>query len=172
MTLADPVQIRDARAEDAGGIAHVHVDSWRDAYAALLPAEYLARLDYGKRAMEWARILARSRAIQNTLVAEAEGEIVGFCGFGPVRSGPAEGEIYGLYIASDWREQGLGRSLIERAFESLRSKGVRSVVIWCLEGNFGARGFYTRCGGRLLEEIRMDEVAGMSLPTVGFHWDF
>lgn len=171
MAISDAIRIRDARAEDAGGIARVHVDAWRDAYAALLPAEYLAGLDYGKRAMEWARILARPRNTQHTLVAEAEGEVVGFCGFGPVRSGPAEGEIYGLYIASDWREHGVGRNLIERAFETLRSRGVKSAVIWCLEGNFGARGFYTRCGGRLLPDIRMEEVAGMPLPTVGFHWD-
>lgn len=171
MTLSEPVQIRDAKSEDAGGIARVHVDAWRDAYAALLPAEHLTQLDYAKRAMDWARILARPRTSQHTLVAEAESEIVGFCGFGPIRAGPAQGEIYGLYIASDWREQGIGRNLMERAFDTLRKRGVGSAVIWCLEGNFAARGFYERCGGRLLREARVEEVAGMPLPTVGYHWD-
>ena len=171
MALSDPFQIRDARSEDAAGIARVHVDAWRDAYAALLPSEHLTGLDYAKRAMDWARILARPRAAQHTLVAEAEGDIVGFCGFGPVRSGPGTGEIYGLYVAADWREQGIGRNLIDRAFDTLRKHGCTSVVIWCLEGNFAARGFYARCGGRLLQEARIEEVAGMPLPTVGFQWD-
>lgn len=174
MALTELIRIREARPEDAGGIARVHVDAWRDAYAALLPADHLAGLDYAKRAADWARILGQPWSMQNTLVAEtteADEGIVGFCGFGPIRSGPAQGEIYGLYISSDWRELGIGRSLVERAFGALRKRGINSAVIWCLEGNAAARGFYARCGGRLLEKIRMDELAGMSLPTVGFYWD-
>ena len=171
MALSDLVEIRDARPEDAAGIARVHIDAWRDAYAALLPADHLAGLDYAKRGMDWARILARPRMTQHTLVAQVEGDIVGFCGFGPVRSGPTEGEIYGLYIAGDWHEQGIGRNLIARAFDVLRNRGFTSAVIWCLERNFAGRGFYARCGGRLLREGRIEEVAGMSLPAIGFHWD-
>ncbi len=171
MAASETVRIREARPTDAAGIARVHVDAWRDAYAALLPADHLAGLDLPRRRIHWARVLAQPRAAQTTLVAEADGEIVGFCGFGPDRSGPAAGEVYGLYIASDWREQGIGRDLIEQAFAALRRRGVGSVVIWCLEGNFAARGFYGRCGGRLLQESRVEDIAGMPLPTVGFHWD-
>lgn len=180
MTLDEGITLRLAKAADAGGIARVHVDAWRDAYAALLPANHLAGMDYAKRAVMWSRILAASGAAQTTLVAEAEGEIVAFCGFGPYRppapspgpaTGPAEAEVYGLYIASDWREKGIGRRMLQRAFDALRRRGFGSVVIWCLEGNVAARGFYQRCGGRLLGETQIEDIAGMSLPTVGFSWD-
>ncbi len=176
MAASAEVRIREARPADAAGIARVHVDAWRDAYAALLPADHLAGLDLAQRGIHWARVLAQPRAAQTTLVAETEGEVVGFCGFGPGRSilghsTPAAGEVYGLYIASDWREQGIGRDLLEHAFAELRRRGVGSVAIWCLEGNFAARGFYGRCGGRLLPESRIEDIAGMPLATVGFGWD-
>jgi len=36
--------IRAATPTDAAGIAAVHVQSWRDTYAGLLPDEFLARM--------------------------------------------------------------------------------------------------------------------------------
>src|SRR5690349_2532086 len=109
--------IRLAHAEDAAGIARVHVESWRDAYAGLLPDRHLLQLDPDRHAIGWTRNLAQADARRHTLVATAEEEIVGFATFGPPREGrPAgEGEIYMLYVATDWREMGIGRQLVQAA---------------------------------------------------------
>ena len=37
--------IRSAQPSDAAGIARVHVRSWQQAYAGLMPAEYLDALE-------------------------------------------------------------------------------------------------------------------------------
>ena len=41
----DAFCIRRATPQDGTEIARIHVDAWRDAYAALIPAEYLSRMD-------------------------------------------------------------------------------------------------------------------------------
>ena len=168
MKVGDRFEIRPARSDDTDEIARIHVEAWRDAYAALLPAEYLARLDSKIEAARW----NRASRIESTLVADAHGEVVGYAIIGPSRKRRETpcGEVYALYVESDWREQGVGRALIEAAFDLFRRRGLAEAIIWCLEGNFAGRGFYERCDGRRLAESRVEDVAGMPLPTIGYHW--
>lgn len=170
MRLSDDIKIRTARSKDAVEIARIHVEAWRDAYAALLPPEYLARMDPRIEAARWNR--AANHRLENTLVADADGEVAGYAIIGPARGQRSEpaGEVYALYVETDWREQGVGRALIEAAFDRFKKRGFGEAVIWCLEGNFAARGFYERCGGRRLSHSKVEEVAGMTLPVVGYGW--
>ena len=174
MKVGDRYEIRAARPDDTGTIARIHVEAWRDAYAALLPAEYLARLDSKIEAARW----SRASRVESTLVADADDEVIGYAIIGPARGrrglhgrAEASGEVYALYVETDWREQGVGRALIGAAFDAFRRRGLTEAVIWCLEGNFAGRGFYERCGGRRLSESRLEDVAGMPLPTIGYHWN-
>jgi ribosomal protein S18 acetylase RimI-like enzyme len=166
------VRIRGAVAGDAGEIARIHVEAWRDAYATLLPAAYLARLDPKIEAARWMRSSGFSRSDQGTLVAEAEDAVVGYAITGPARwrGATAAGEIYALYVETDWREQGIGRALVDFAFADFRRRSYTLAMIWCLEGNAAARGFYERCGGRLLGQRRAEEIRGVAMPVVGFEW--
>ena len=67
MRVSDDIKIRAASRDDAVEIARIHVEAWRDAYAALLPPEYLARLDPRIEAARWNR--SASSRLENTLVA-------------------------------------------------------------------------------------------------------
>jgi ribosomal protein S18 acetylase RimI-like enzyme len=161
-------EIRAARPEDTPEIARIHVDAWRDAYAALLPADYLARLNPKIEAARW----SRSSRVESTLVADVDGDVVGYAIIGPARHREtAWGEIYALYVETDWREQGIGRALIEESFRRFRARGFPGAVVWCLEGNAAAIGFYRRCGGKMLGERRLDRVQSLELPVVGFSWE-
>lgn len=164
--------IRIARAEDAGGIARVHVESWRDAYAGLLPDRHLLQLNPERHAIGWTRTLARADDRRHTLVATVDDEVVGFATFGPGREGRpnAEGEIYMLYVATDWRERGIGRQLLQAAFVALWEMGNKAASIWCLEENHAAIGFYKRLGGERIAAPRAETVGGAVFPVIGFHW--
>jgi len=106
------------------------------------------------------------------LVATAEDEIVGFATFGPAREGRPtnEGEIYMLYVATDWRELGIGRQLVQAAFIALWELGSKAASIWCLEDNHAAIGFYKRVGGQRIATPRLERVGGQDYPVVGFSW--
>ena len=49
----DEVTIRVATEGDAAGIARVHVRSWQEAYAGIVPDAYLASLDADERTAQW-----------------------------------------------------------------------------------------------------------------------
>lgn len=164
--------IRLARAEDATGIAQIHVESWRDAYAGLLPDQHLAQLDAQRHSIAWTRSLSRPEDRRHTLVALVEDEVVGFATFGPARDGRpnGEGEIYMLYVDTDWRELGIGRQLVQAAFVALWETGNKQASIWCLEDNHAATGFYKRLGGERIPAPREERVGGATLNVIGFSW--
>lgn len=142
---------RDATPEDAAGIARMHVDAWRAGYAHILPADALAALSVPQRTASWARALTKQASEdtgQWTLVADSEGEIVGFASGGPNRAPEPAGasELYGLYVAPSHWERGVGSRLIEASLERLREGGDELAVLWVLEDNERARRFYRRRG--------------------------
>ena len=80
----DDVTIRPAAEGDAAGIARVHVRSWQEAYAGIVPEAYLAALDVDQRASEWASYLREGPSDQVlTWVALSGSSVVGFVTVGP-----------------------------------------------------------------------------------------
>ena len=49
------IRIRRARPEDARGIAAVHVESWRSAYAGILPDRVMVQMSVDQKAVSWRR---------------------------------------------------------------------------------------------------------------------
>lgn len=166
--------IRTARSDDASGIARVHVETWVDAYAGLLPEKHLLRLKPHSHAIAWDRRLTSLEGRAGTLVAEMEGEIVGFVHFGigraPSGKQTTTGEIFMLYVATDWREQGIGRALMKAAFAALQGGGSSGVSVWCLAENRAAIGFYQRLGGKRMAQPRLERVGGTDFPVIGYFW--
>src|SRR5207237_7876125 len=96
---AGSAMVRLAGPSDAASVARVHVRSWRATYEGLLPAEYLAALDVDDYAGRWERSLQSPFARGTIVVAEQDGQVVGFASGGPVRYGipRCECEPYPLY---------------------------------------------------------------------------
>ena len=59
------VIVRRARLRDAPGIAAVHVSAWQDAYAGILPSDYLAGLSIPRLAQFYGRTIASGGGVHN-----------------------------------------------------------------------------------------------------------
>lgn len=163
--------IRPARPADGAAIARVHVDTWRDAYAGILPAGYLVhRLKSGARHAN-ARVGfgAVSAGTDTTLVAEL-GRVVGFVSFGPARHvrDRETGEIYALYVEPEAQGQGLGRALVSVALDRLYTSGRSRVDVEVLAEN-PSRHFYTAMGASIVGQ-GIHKFAGRELPVLFYRW--
>ncbi len=126
--------IRPATPEDAPAIAHVHVASWRSTYTGLIPDEFLLALDEGERTAQWRQRLTLDVVV---LVAEQDGNAIGFAGGGPVRE-PLEGydaELYTLYVLVEAQRQGVGTRLLAELAAALHARRFESMLAWVLAGN-------------------------------------
>ena len=163
--------IRKAQAEDAPGIARVHVESWRTTYAGMVPGEFLAGLSYEGRQMMWDSVLAVPERQRLVFVAETpERQVVGFASAGSERAGDGvyQGEIYALYLLQSYQRQGIGRQLFRAAASGLRQAGMASWLVWVLTGN-PARKFYEAMGGQYLYEKEI-EIGGKGLVEAAYGW--
>jgi ribosomal protein S18 acetylase RimI-like enzyme len=157
------IVVREASPEDAEGIARVHVASWQIAYDHIFPAEALARLDdtADRRAAFWRREVEAPVPLSSTLVAESEGEIVGFVDVRASRDDDAEpertAELTAIYVDPRTWGVGAGRRLMEEALERLRASGFKEATLWVLEDNPRARRFYEIAGWRSDGGVKEDE---------------
>lgn len=166
-------RLRDARPADARAIARVHVEAWRSTYAGMLPDSYLAQLSVARHAGIWKKLLMPHGDIV-VVVEDDEAGIVGFGSAGPLREaerlpGAWSGEVYTLYLLTDWQGCGLGRALLNRLFERLRAQGLERVLLWVVAAN-PTRFFYEAMGGRIVAR-RCEPFAGVMLDELGYGWE-
>jgi len=79
-----------------------------------------------------------------------EGRIVGFANtaqsWDSDLNTETTGQIVGMYLLQECWRQGMGRALMEHSLEHLRGQGFSAAVVWVLESNDRARGFYEKMG--------------------------
>ncbi len=163
--------IREAALGDAHGIARAHTASWQSSYRGILPDAILDRIDVGQRASTRRQIL-RDRSVLSLVAFDiTHQDIVGFCDAGPARrSELAAGELYAIYLVHHAKRHGIGQEMIDRVIAWLRASGMGSMVIWVLEHNAHARGFYEAMGGRLASRLNTT-VGGFPVVEVAYVWD-
>ncbi|HEY6540477.1 MAG TPA: GNAT family N-acetyltransferase, partial [Ktedonobacteraceae bacterium] len=165
------VTIREARIEDAAGMAKVHVDSWRTTYAGIVPDSYLANLSYARREAFWHDILGDAASQGYPFVAvNDEGQIVGFVSGGPQRNGDPvyQAELYSIYLLQEYQGQGVGRQLTRRLVEAFLQAGIRSMLLWVFAEN-PARHFYEALGGQRLR-VEQADFDGVMVDEVAYGW--
>src|SRR5215510_6031345 len=123
------MRIRRAQKSDTAAIGRVHVETWQAAYAGILPDAMLAGMSDVRQSAYWSRLLADPDESRGVFVADDEEMgVVGFGSCGPVRDPPEGldgteqrvGEVYTLYVESDFQNQGLGRRLLDAMFSHLK----------------------------------------------------
>ena len=145
------IAIRSAREKDALGIAHVHDESWREAYRGIIPGPALERMIERRGPVWWARAI---RGGSRILVLEFHDTLVGYASLGRSRvpSLGYRGEIFELYLTPEHQGVGHGRRLFDSARRDLESFGCRDCVAWALADNERAVAFYRRLGGRAVRK--------------------
>ena len=166
----DEVTIRVATERDASGIALVHVRSWQEAYAGIVPDAYLASLDAGERTAQWVRYLREGPADEiRTWVALAADRVVGFVTVGPSRDEDAargDQEIFSIYLDPGTWGHGVARDLMRTVIAAVGEK--TTVTLWVLADNERARHFYRRHGFQADGVERYDDIGGESLLEVRY----
>ena len=164
----DYITVRSARPEDAHSIAQLDVETWRATYAGVLSAAYLVGLSERRRELGWRNVILREP--RDVRVAVGDGDaLLGFGSCGPNRGDHSfAGEVFTLYVAPDWQNQGIGRRLLIALFRRLVAVGRSSAIVWVLRDN-PSRFFYERLGGRLVKR-RTFAVAASTVEAVAYGW--
>ena len=163
------MSVRPAETADAAAIAEIHVDTWRDAYAGILPDNVLLRMSVARERGGWSGAVLRGEDVY--VSCDRRGGVTGFgsCGPNRLKGFEATSEIYTLYVAPVHQGDGYGRALVERMLKELGGRGHKSVIVWVLREN-PARFFYEAMGARRVAE-RIERLCGADIAQTAFRWD-
>ena len=138
-TVNDRIVIKEMESDDEiKGKAYVHFKSWHEAYKGIVSDEYLEKMTAEKceaLSYKW-----RDRVI----TAKDNGRVVGFVGYGESSELQGYGEIFALYVLSEYYGTGVGQMLLDAAFEKLAEYPHK--CLWVLKENKRARRFYEKNG--------------------------
>lgn len=134
-------------------------ESARAAFTDLLPAGHAFPEPDPER---W-YVLVEDAAV-SILMAEEDGELLGFSACGESRdedADPSVGEVRSLFVAAGGWRRGVGRALLAGALDSLRERGCKEATVWSFAANDRANRFYerhgfTRDGAEKTEEVWAD----------------
>jgi ribosomal protein S18 acetylase RimI-like enzyme len=137
--------VRPATTADAPGIAIVHVKSWQQTYAHLVPAAKLAELSVELRAAAWSNILAECRTsvwVATRGSDDDASQIVGWASTGAGRGSdmPRPVELEGLYVLAELHGRGVGQALLDTAL------GSNPASLWVAADNPRSHTFYRKNG--------------------------
>lgn len=184
MAIAD---VHPARPQDVPEIARIQRETWRLAYAELVPPAALAALEHPDAELAWEH--ARAHGPARIFVATEGAWTVGFCAAGPAPADELAGAgdavpadaattvlVAALLVEPRWGRRGHGGRLLATAAAALRATGAARGIAWIPEADAVSRAFYARIGwfpdgtartldadGRPLRELRIAGALDLTL---------
>ena len=169
-------QIRIATPDDAPALAAMHIASWRETYAGLLPDKMLSSLSVDARSEMWANIMREPPTLSATVIylAEYEGTIIAFGSCGAQRTDSLkdqgyDGEIGAIYVLREFQKRGIGARLFSAMSLDFTKRGFTAAALWVLRDNSRARRFYEHLAGKVVAE-REDIRDGAVLIELAYGW--
>lgn len=136
-----------ATSQDEAAIAELHAQSWQIHYRGIFSDTYLDEAVVQERAMVWAERFVNPIPNREILLAEKNGQLVGFACI-EINEDPVFGTLLdNLHVSREVQGQGIGAQLMQRTARLAESKhpGL-GYYLWVLADNHKARRFYDRMG--------------------------
>jgi GNAT superfamily N-acetyltransferase len=128
-----PTVLRPARPEDAGEIATIWYQGWRDGHLGHVPDALTAA-----RTEDSFQLRAAQR-VDETVVASVDGAVAGFIMV-------VDDEVEQVYVSGAHRGTGVAASLLAEAERLVKEAGYPRAWLAVVAGNDRARRFYARQG--------------------------
>ncbi|UGT43552.1 GNAT family N-acetyltransferase [Nocardia yamanashiensis] len=149
----DTIEIRPGAPADAEAVAVLHIQSWRTAYAGIMPQSFLDSLHPDIRRDVWRERLVTADPATALFVAESGGELLGFTYL--ARQSDGRVLLDNLHVRPDLKRGGIGGRLLRRALHWTATEFPgHPMYLEVLKDNHPAIAFYERHGGvRAVERI-------------------
>ncbi|GAA1378895.1 GNAT family N-acetyltransferase [Catellatospora chokoriensis] len=156
------MELRTASAVDAEVVATLHADSWRRHYRGAFADSFLDGDVVADRLTVWSQRLRSPKPGQVTIVADVDGEPVGFVHVILDDDAHWGSFVDNLHVTNALRRGGIGSCLITRAAQVVVERGeTGGLYLWVLEQNTAAQAFYVAHGGSPVERAYAGEPGGV-----------
>lgn len=172
--MDDPLLIREMTLADCDRVSEIRIRGWQNAYRGLMPQPFLDALSVSEDAERRRARFGQGGGDVVNLVAEQDGQILGWAAHGPYRDGEVrtqDAELYALYVDARRYGSGLGHALLQESVRRCTAVGHPRMLLWVVKGNTRARRFYERQGFGTDGAEDPYEVDGVPVPEVRYAKD-
>jgi GNAT superfamily N-acetyltransferase len=166
------IALSAASSHHAEAIARLHAQSWRSAYRGMLSDAYLDEHVVADRLEFWTSRFANVAPERRLVLrAASDGELLGFvCVL--LDTEPQWGaRLDNLHVSPEAKGTGIGYVLFNAAREWIADVAPGMAMhLWCVERNYGARRFYERQGGKIVETATRPVAQDLSVPELRYWW--
>lgn len=163
------VRVRDMTVGDCEAVATIRVRGWQYAYAGLMPQTHLDAMSVEEDTAKRRAMLAEGGGRVTHVIAEHEGEVVGWGCYGPSRDESAgHSELYAIYVLPEQLSLGVGRALMDELTGRAVAAGFRRMLLWVLKENARVRRFYEKAGFAPDGTEEPFDVDGVAVPEVRY----
>lgn len=151
--MDETLMIRPADLDDINTIGFLAQQIWPDAYKEILTPEqlkYMLKLIYSPKALRRQMVDEQHRF----LLVEHDEEPIGFASWGATKE-PGVYKLHKIYVLPGRQGKGLGKTLLQFVFETIRSEGAKKLRLNVNRHN-KARQFYERMGFAIIAEEDID----------------
>ncbi len=168
--MAD-VSVRPARPLDAERVATVQQDTWRQAYAELLPAAVL-ELPHERAAAVWLGAVESPPTPDHRLLVAFDGEeLVGFAASAPDDDLDGAVELVSLLVLPRWGRRGHGSRLVAASVADWQAAGRTLATCWVFERDAVTQAFLRGAGWEADGGTRGLDTGERVLTQLRFHAD-
>jgi ribosomal protein S18 acetylase RimI-like enzyme len=165
------MHFRSATQTDISAIARLHAESWRRSYRGAYSDEFLDGDVFADRLAVWTDRLTRPDPDQHTVVADADGAVIGFV-HTALNDDPTWGALLdNLHVVHGHKGSGIGTRLMAESAKAViaRASG-SSLYLWVLELNTAAQAFYDARGGECVGRKTSDAPGGGEIVALRYVW--
>lgn len=165
------ITYRLATPKDEAAIAQLHAQSWQIHYRGIFSDAYLDEPVVQERAAVWAERFANPIPNREILLAEKNGQLVGFACI-EINEDPVFGTLLdNLHVSQEVQGQGIGAQLMIRTAQLAESRqpGL-GYYLWVLEDNHKARRFYAWMGAINHDTITHENQDGGTAMVCRYIW--
>ena len=125
------VHIRRAQSGDEETLARIQTESWKAAFAGIVPAELLAQCTNVERAEKmYARLLAERRGNGYILELGGKAHCIAWWDAAKDDDMPVAAELRCIHSLPDNWRRGYGSRMMERVLTDIKVAGYETIVLW------------------------------------------
>lgn len=139
------VIVRRVRPDDAASLRELRLKALQsdpDAFGSSYEVEM------GQPADKWVNRAgsASTGSTQFIAVADEDGRLIGMAGGYEPDDAPADRELWGMWVAPEWRGRGIGADLVRSVVDWAAAAGAERLTLWVVTTNTPAPSLYRAAG--------------------------
>ena len=145
--------IEKSKKKDCKAIAEFITRTWNETYRGIVDDEFLDNLKNTeeKRYINAINNFDEKSDIQ--YIIKKDKKIIAYLKLSKIKDDEYKEyiELQSLYVLKEYQKAGIGKELIQKAFNEAKKAGYKKMIIGCLEEN-RSNGFYKKMGGKFVKK--------------------